>query len=53
LKARTSKLLDRVDLAVMESMPPERLLVEIKNPVERMLVEDNIPINEAERQVSS
>jgi pilus assembly protein CpaF len=51
LKARVhQKLLDRVDLAVMESMPPERLLVEIKNLVERLLVEDNIPINEAERQ---
>jgi pilus assembly protein CpaF len=44
------KLLDRVDLAVMESLPPERLLMEIKNLVERLLVEESTPINEVERQ---
>ena len=51
LKARVhQKLLDRVDLAVMESLPAERLLMEIKNLVERLLVEESVPINEAERQ---
>ena len=51
LKARVhQKLLDRVDLAVMESLPPERLLAEIRNLVERLLVEESVPINEAERQ---
>ena len=44
------KLLDRVDLTVMESLPPERLLMEIKNLVERLLVEESTPINEVERQ---
>ncbi|HET7061328.1 MAG TPA: CpaF family protein [Nitrosospira sp.] len=44
------KLLDRMDLTIMESLPPERLLVEIKNLVERLLVEEGTPINEAERQ---
>jgi pilus assembly protein CpaF len=44
------KLLDRMDLTIMESLPPERLLVEIKNLVERLLVEEGTPINEVERQ---
>ncbi|MDE2366749.1 MAG: CpaF family protein, partial [Betaproteobacteria bacterium] len=44
------KLLDRMDLTIMESLPPERLLVEIKNLVERLLVEEGTPINEMERQ---
>ncbi|MDP3036217.1 MAG: ATPase, T2SS/T4P/T4SS family, partial [Rhodocyclaceae bacterium] len=44
------KLLDRVDLAVMESMPPERLKEEIRMLVERLLIEESAPINEAERQ---
>jgi pilus assembly protein CpaF len=51
LKARVHrKLLDRVDLAVMESLPPERLLIEIKTLVERLLVEEGTPINEVERR---
>jgi len=44
------KLLDRMDLTIMESLPPERLLLEIKNLVERLLVEEGTPINEVERQ---
>ncbi|MDN5753411.1 MAG: CpaF family protein [Nitrosospira sp.] len=51
LKARVhQKLIDRMDLTVVESLPPERLLTEIKNLVERLLVEESTPINEAERQ---
>ena len=51
LKARVHrKLLDRVDLAVMESLPPERLLIEIKTLVERLLIEEGTPINEVERR---
>src|SRR5687768_2590397 len=51
LKARVhQKLLDRVDLAVMESLPAERLRLEIKNLVERLLIEESVPINEAERE---
>jgi pilus assembly protein CpaF len=51
LKARIHrKLLDRVDLAVMESLPPERLLIEIKTLVERLLIEEGTPINEVERR---
>ena len=44
------KLIDRLDLTVIESMAPERLLAEIKVLVERLLAEENKPINEAERQ---
>lgn len=44
------KLLDRLDLTVMESLPPERLLVEIKSLVERLLAEEGTPINVLERQ---
>lgn len=44
------KLLDRVDLAVMESLPPDRLLMEIKNLVERLLLEEGTPLNEGERR---
>jgi pilus assembly protein CpaF len=43
------KLLDRVDLAVMESMPPDRLRKEIKILVELLITEENLAINEAER----
>jgi pilus assembly protein CpaF len=51
LKAQIhQKLLDRMDLTIMESLPPERLLTEIKNLVERLLVEEGTPINEMERQ---
>jgi pilus assembly protein CpaF len=44
------KLLDRVDLAVMESMPPDRLREEIRILVERLIAEENLAINAAERQ---
>jgi len=44
------KLLDRVDLGVMESLTPERLREEIKLLVERLLLEEGRPINEAERR---
>lgn len=44
------KLLNRVDLAVMESLPHDRLLTEIKNLVERLLIEEGIPLNEGERR---
>jgi len=44
------KLLDRVDLAVMESLTPERLREEIKLLVERLLLEEGRPINDAERR---
>jgi len=44
------KLLDRVDLSVMESMAPERLRHEIKLLVERLLSEETVVINGAERK---
>jgi pilus assembly protein CpaF len=44
------KLLDRMDLTIVESLSPERLLLEIKNLVERLLVEEGTPLNEVERQ---
>lgn len=43
-------LLDRVDLAVMESLPPERLREELKMLVERLLMEESVVINEIERK---
>ncbi|SDY95812.1 CpaF family protein [Nitrosomonas halophila] len=51
LKSRIHQgLLDRMDLAVMESLPQERLLAEIKALVERLLIEERAPINDLERQ---
>jgi pilus assembly protein CpaF len=43
------KLLDRVDLAVMESLTEERLREEIAQLVERLLTEDAVLVNDAER----
>ncbi|MDD5329662.1 MAG: CpaF family protein [Sulfuricella sp.] len=51
LKSRIHRtLLDRLDLAVMESLPPDRLGEELKNMVERLLAEDSVVINETERK---
>lgn len=50
LKTRIhQKMLDRVDLSVMENLPAERLMSEIKVLVEQLLVEEKAPINLAER----
>jgi pilus assembly protein CpaF len=50
LKTRIhQKMLDRVDLSVMENLPAERLMSEIKNLVEQLLIEEKTPINLAER----
>jgi pilus assembly protein CpaF len=43
------KLLDRVDLSAMESLTPERLHEEIAVLVERLLAEDDVLLNDAER----
>jgi pilus assembly protein CpaF len=43
------KLLDRVDLAVMESLTEQRLREEIALLVERLLAEDAVLVNDAER----
>lgn len=43
------KLLDRVDLAMMENMAPELLREELKTLVERLLAEEGVAINENER----
>jgi len=51
LKTQLHKdLLERVDLSVMESMTPDRLREEIKALVERLLVENGTPINDADRR---
>jgi pilus assembly protein CpaF len=44
------KLLQRIDLAVVESLSPEQLRNELKIAVERLLAEDGEVMNEAERQ---
>ena len=50
LKSRVhQKLLDRVDLSVMEKLPPDRLMTELKSLVEQLLGEEKIPINLTER----
>ncbi len=50
LKSRIhQKLLDRVDLSVMEKLPPDRLMNELKVLVEQLLGEEKIPINLTER----
>jgi pilus assembly protein CpaF len=43
------KLLDRLDLSVLETLTPEKLRHEIAVLVERLLQEDQAAINEAER----
>lgn len=43
------KLLDRVDLAMMENMAPEMLREELKTLVERLLSEEAMAINDSER----
>jgi pilus assembly protein CpaF len=50
LKVSThQKLLDRVDLAAMESLTEERLREEIAQLVERLLSEEAVLVNDAER----
>jgi len=50
LKLKThQKLIDRVDLAVMESLSEDRLKEEIAVLVERLLAEDAVVVNSAER----
>jgi len=43
------KLLDSVDLSIMESLPAERLREEIATLVERLLADDGAVINEVLR----
>lgn len=43
------KLLDRVDLTMMENMAPEQLREELKTLVERLLSEETMAINDSER----
>lgn len=51
LKSRIHrKLLDRVDLSMMESMTPSKLREELKMLVERLLTEETLAINDAERK---
>lgn len=51
LKSRVHrKLLDRVDLGMMESMAPEQLQEELKILVERLLSEETMAINDSERR---
>jgi len=44
------KLLDRIDLAALESIPEERLREELRLLVERLLVEDGVALNDTERR---
>jgi pilus assembly protein CpaF len=45
-----SKLLDRIDLAALESIPEERLREELRQLVERLLLEDGVALNDTERR---
>jgi pilus assembly protein CpaF len=45
-----SKLLDRIDLAALESIPEERLREELRLLVERLLLEDGVALNDNERR---
>jgi pilus assembly protein CpaF len=45
-----SKLLDRVDLSALENIPEARLRDEIRQLVERLLVEEGTVLNDAERK---
>ena len=44
------KLLDRIDLAALETLPRERVRNEIKQIVDRLIAEDGAAVNAAERQ---
>jgi pilus assembly protein CpaF len=44
------KLLERVDLAALETLPHERVRTEIKHVVERLLAEEGAAVNATERQ---
>jgi pilus assembly protein CpaF len=44
------KLLERIDLAALEALPPERVKTEIRHIVERMLEDEGAAVNAAERQ---
>ncbi|MFZ1059455.1 MAG: CpaF family protein [Candidatus Rokuibacteriota bacterium] len=44
------KLLERMDLTVMETMPLDDLKRQLSSLVERLVGEESIPINEAERE---
>jgi len=51
LRARVHKrLLERVDLAALESLPPERVRNDIGQIVQRLLEEEPVAINAAERK---
>ncbi|TFY97000.1 CpaF family protein [Ramlibacter rhizophilus] len=51
LKSRLhQKLLDKFDLTALESLPPQALRQEIANAAERLLIEEQAPINDAERK---
>lgn len=51
LKSHLHKeLVDRIDLAVMESFTPERLREELRDMVEMLLQEENVVVNEQERR---
>lgn len=43
------KLLDRINLSIMESMSPDRLKEELKTIVERLCAEEPVAINDAEK----
>jgi pilus assembly protein CpaF len=45
-----SKLLDRIDLAALESIPEERVREELRLLVERLLLEDGVALNDTERR---
>lgn len=45
-----SKLLDRIDLAALESIPEERLREELRQLVERLLLEEGVALNDVERK---
>ncbi len=51
MKARVHQLLlGRLDLEAMEGMSPERLRAELSVLVERLLIEENVVVNAAERR---
>jgi pilus assembly protein CpaF len=44
------KLLERADLSAMEAMSADRLREEIRNIVQRLLIEEHVVVNDQERQ---
>ena len=45
------EMLDRIDLAALDALPPDRLRLEVGTLVERLVAEEGLVVNDAERRM--